>query len=337
MFEKKITIKDIAKEVGVSAATVSRVLNYKPSTLISEVTKNAIFKKAHELNYQPNRLAQALVTGTTKTIAIFAFSIRTNYYSHVVSTLNTLIKNDGYEVKIIESDGNLFNIGLNELFVDGIVAFDSINFFSEDITKYGLEQKPTVCVGARYNEKFDYVTCDLYDGAYNLLKHIYETGKRKIALLSPFDVKEPLIMAYLDFTKKHDLEMISINFDEGAGDVGNPIDPYNAVMKHVKENGVNFDCIAAYSDSVALGVNRALHDLNVRIPEDVALTGCDGTFIVNYYVPRLTTIKQPFEDMCETAWNILKERMKDKTIPLKQVKFKAEILKNESTIGSKSN
>ncbi|MBQ0105995.1 MAG: LacI family DNA-binding transcriptional regulator, partial [Armatimonadetes bacterium] len=329
--KQKITIKDIAKEVGCSIATVSRVLSNKPSSMISEKTKETIIKKAHEMNYRPNRLAQALVTGTSKTIALFAYSITTDYYSFVISRLNSIIKKDNYDLKIIESDNQLINTNLNELFVDGIILFDTVDYISEDIQKFALNNKPTVCIGSRYNKKYNYVISNLEEGYSNALNHLYNIGKRKI-LLGENNPTELDYRIYQKFIKEKNLKPYIIENANFSSFNRHFEVNYNILAKYIKENGVDFDAICCKSDSQAIAFIRCLTDNNIKIPEDVAITGTDGTAVSNFYNPRLTTILQPLDKMCEKSWEILKKHIENPDLPPESYTYDTELIIRESTV-----
>lgn len=325
----RITIKDVAKIAGVSIGTVSRVLSGKTNGLITLKTQKTILKIAHELNYTPNKVAQALVSGKTKQIAIIAYTIRTNYFATVIYRLNEIIRRNGYDLKVIFAEENTVNCQLNDLFVDAVILFDTVDFLSEDIHNLVLSNKPTVCIGSLKDEKYSYVSYDAKKSYKELLEHLYETGKRKIAVYpNTVDIKN----AYDEFVAEKKLETI---YFENHLDNDNFLEidfVYKNVSKHIEKYGVNFDGVLCINDQPALGVIRALTDHNISIPDEVAVTGFDDSPASNFYTPRLTTMKVSINDLIINTWRILSERLNNPDLPPEHVMLKPQIKIRESTI-----
>ena len=103
-----------------------------------------------------------------------------------------------------------------------------------------------------------------------------------------------------------------------------------ALKPYITEHGCP-DGIFCFNDEMAVGAYRAVRDFGLRVPEDVAIVGCDGIDYTEYMDPTLTTIEQPVEQMCEAAWDLLRRRINDNTLPLKQVELQATLRIRGST------
>lgn len=324
----RVTIKDIAKEVGVSIGTVSRILGKKPTGMISIKTQKAVLKAAHDMGYTPNKVAQALVTGKTKQIAIIAYTIRTAYFANIIYRLNELIRRNGYDIKLIFADGDNVNCQLNDLFVDGLILIDTEKFISEEIHKHVLNKKPTVCVGHHVNSQYSYVTTNLTKSYTDLLEHLYETGKRKIAVYPQIpSIKE----AYDKFVAEKGLETIYFENHLDNNDFLSMEFVYDNIKTHIDKYGLNFDAVLCIDDRPALGVIRALKDYDISIPDQVAITGFEGSPESNFYTPRLTTAKISIDDVVNNTWRILYERLNNPDLPPEHLSLKPVIEIRESS------
>jgi LacI family transcriptional regulator len=109
-------------------------------------------------------------------------------------------------------------------------------------------------------------------------------------------------------------------------------DSQTAVAAHVKEHGVP-QAIFCRNDHMALGAYRALRDAGYRIPEDVALVGCDGIAEAKYLDAPLTTVQQPIVEMCRIGWQFLKQRMENSALPLQSAVLQSELVIRKSSLG----
>ena len=328
-----VTIKDIAKRSNLSHTTVSRVLNKRADTFISEATRAKILDLAREMGYQPNGYARALVTGRTNTIALALDAVIHPLAAFVMNYLMTEVEKLGYDLIVtkVAQDSSGQNIAVTKWPVDGTIFFNSTPLDTH--ADAGARSNAVVSMGSGRMNRFDHVEVDLHSGAVEAMDHLAEIGCRRIAFLT---------MAKLE----HDGDARRDAYEAGVAGAGLPsehilqsdcfiprqqsIDAHASVLEYVRGRGCP-DGIFARNDHMALGAYRALREAGYRIPEDVALIGCDGIDEIKYLDSPLTTIEQPLREMCEIGLKFLHQRIQDPSLPVQTAELKTHIVKRKST------
>jgi len=184
---------DVAKLAGVSRATVSYVFNgRRDGAVVPDATRRRVMAVAEELGYRPNRAAQALKTGRTQTVALWAALVSTPFYATVLQHLQDQIEADGYELFITGSHRS-DPLGMNALAVDGLLAVDKLTELNEFARRIAAgtapgRRLPVVSMGPYYSAHFDHVGVDLYSGTREALEHLRSTGRRRFAYVVYEDV-----------------------------------------------------------------------------------------------------------------------------------------------------
>lgn len=321
-----ISLRQVAERAGVSDATVSRVLN-NANVRIATETRQRITRIAKEMGYQPNRAAQALATGRTQTLAFWAANLRTTYYTELIGyTRQETIKHD-YDLMIsaaqIAADGSLDTSKLMAWPVDGVLTVDLPRGTIPGLAGSLLWGKPFVNMGGYVNTEADYVRLDFSAQALAAAQHLIDVGCKRVAYLVPDwfdwyrDIDDERLRGYETAIRNagRDPEFI-LTHTEARGDVADILKSY--ILKHGLPDG-----LFCFNDDMAIGAYRALRDLGLRIPEDVALVGCNGIEDTEYFDPPITTIVQPLAEMCAMAWCLLEKRIQNPSIPLQQVTIEA--------------
>lgn len=331
----RTTIAEIARRVELSQATVSRVLNGKGRPFISDATRDRVLKAAEELGYQPNLLARGLVTGRTHVVALWIRNPDRPYYSRILRNMQELAGQGGYEMILT----GFRDQGVSESIsppptagwpVDAIIAADC----GQQIARYRESQsgRPTaiVSIGSDYPEDGDYVGFDVECGVRQAVQHLVDVGCKRIAHLSGGcsieRVRIGRAAAYENTLRAAGLDPIVIfAADERRATAR------RAVVDHIRANGAP-DGLFCLNDDMAIGAYRGLRDLNLRVPQDVALVGCDGIEDVEYLDTPLSTIVQPVEEMCRHAWDAVSARLEQSDGPPRQIVLKPSLLIRESTL-----
>ncbi|HLH78859.1 MAG TPA: LacI family DNA-binding transcriptional regulator [Chthonomonas sp.] len=324
------TIRDIAKELNLSHTTVSRVLNNR-TDFISERTRQRVLKAIKTAGYQPNLAARALVTGRTNLIAFWSRYLHTPFQVRVVQALFTQLKADNYELLIRsvpeDTDSELSPPRL-EFPTDGVIAFETaypLLWRTHETTPY----PPVVSLGAYYCEKTDHVGIDLFYGASLALNHLYEAGCRRIAYLLDQASNRPgdaRLEAYLTFCRESGLQ---------AEQIVAPLQTRSSAretLKHYIETWGAPTGLFCINDEMAIGAYRALLDLKLNVPDDVALVGCDGIEDTEYLERPLSTIVQPIEEMCLIGWQFLRNRIQNPDSPPQQLVLRPQLVVRESSV-----
>ena len=316
--EKKgqITIKDIAQELGISPSTVSRALKNHPD--IGKKTKEAVHELAKKYNYKPNAVALSLRSSKTHMIGVVIPNIVHYFFSSVISGIEHVCNDAGYNVMICQSDENeereITSIQtLTSSRVDGILA--SVSKDTTDFSHYKelLENSiPLVCFDRAVPElNTDKVIIDDVKGAFLATEHLIQKGCKKIIHLSaPMRLligqrrKEGYIKA---------LQHYNIPVDESLIIKCDSRDEALKIMPRILESDINPDGVFAVNDLTATGVLKMVRKYGLNTPKDIKVVGFSDGFVANVTDPTLTTIDQHGFEMGKQAAQLLLDRI-NKTI-----------------------
>jgi DNA-binding LacI/PurR family transcriptional regulator len=311
----RVTIDDVAKQAGVSKTTVSRILNGNFSQTTEE-TKERVQKIIRQLNYHPNPMARGLKLMRTKIIGIVLSNLSNPFWATVLEGVEDTCRSSGYSLMICNSNEDSSREA--ELFqdfqlrqVDGIIVNPTVNnraLFEE------LEQKryPLVAINRRIEGvEVDYVVVDNHKGAKLAVDHLVQAGKKNIVAF----VYEPNGISTWQ-------ERIS-GFEKALSEHGNTVDGSVIEVKYqigkAKEAAIEYfkaskaDAVFCTNNMMTLEILEAFKELNIRIPEDVALIGYDETVWAKHLNPPLTTVKQPAYEMGVIAAKQLIKKINSKT------------------------
>lgn len=316
---------------GVSKTTVSYVLNGRTDVAITEETRQRVFDAARELDYSPNRAARALATGHTQLVALWTPILFQPYYAGVIHHVQQQLKGSHYEMMVADTsayvDWEAHLERLSQWPVDGIIALDSPSYVSKFLEITANHRTPLVTMGVHPVDRVDSVSLDIYPGAWDAVQHLLQTGCRRMAYLTHVDrhVSEPRHAAYMRAVREAGLpeEYITADLTRASA--------HRAIMDFIPTHGCP-DAIFCHNDDMAIGANRALRDLGLHVPEDVIISGYDGTDDAVFTDPRLTTVSSPAEEMVATAWRLLRKRIAEPSRPPERVVLTPRLLVRESTI-----
>lgn len=320
-----VTLRDIAKHLNLSHATVSFVLNDRRDVAIPEATRERVFQAAKELGYRPNRAARALVSGRTQMVAICVPRLRHPYYYGVFNAMFEVCQENGYEVITCQATPD--SRRSVDWPVDGIFVVDG-----EEIVRRGdfPEQTPIVSMGAYVSDAVDHVKVDLMGGAVQAAQHLVERGFKRIAFLreASFVTSEERESAYENVLRFAGLTPETVESPRtDAGEVR------RVVREYVQAQGLP-DAFMCRTDLFALTAIRALADLGKRVPDDCAVIGYDGVDEGELSVPSLTTVAQPVHAMCVRGMEFLLNRLRDPKLPVQSATMTASLIVRESTRAS---
>jgi LacI family transcriptional regulator len=322
--QKQVTIKDIAKEAGVSISTVSRVVN--GSLPVKKETKEKVLKAIQKLNYSPDSLARSLRVGYTKTIGIIIPNIANPFFATIVRGAEDYLRSKGFSIIICNSDNDvkeeekLFKT-LTEKKVDGVL-YSGIGDHVENLATKNIK---TVFIDRVIKENnFSYVCSNNYQGMQNLLEYLYKTNHRKYVFISGkkevFSAAERL-RAFLDFVEKYKL-----NYKIYEAEY-----TYESGFSAAKKIKTLPNVIVCSNDLIAYGVIEYLKSKDINVPKDVSVTGYDDITFSKMFSPALTTVSQPIYEMGKTAAKLIFEILtnKDDYIPVKL--FENQLIVRQST------
>lgn len=325
MKSNQITIKDIARTLGISASTVSRALKDHPD--ISKATKDQVNKLAHELNYRPNPIALSLKSRRSNVIGVIIPEIVHYFFSSVISGIEKVASEHGYSVMVSQSNENFEKeIELTDTFINSIIdgLLISISKETDDYSHLNLfrdEEIPVVCFD-RMIEEFacDRVIINDFDGAYKATEHLIIEGRRRIVhfagpqtRLIGRNRKDGYIQALKNNGVPVDESLII------------PCDDFDkAIIETTKlvESGAKFDAIFTANDFTAAGALKVLKMRGFYVPRDISVVGFGDDYISKMTDPALTSVQQPGFEMGQKAMEMLIHRINNP----KSTDFKTEIL-----------
>lgn len=315
MMKSRVTLKDIALKLGLSHATVSRSLSGVPDLFISDATRDRVRRAAEEMGYRPNHAARALVTGKTGIIALWLWAegMQNSYQAQVFRNTYAAIRSRPYQLIINVVGQRTLGIAAEQRpapwSVDGIISHEAGPAVLALMGEQAAAHLPIVSTGA-YNllPNVDFVGIDLFDGAVDAVRHLVQPGRRRVAYLTddlPHRAADARYMAYVRTLAEAGLPPEFIGVEDSLRATGR-----TAMLEYVESKGCP-DALFCHNDDLALGAYRALCDLGIRVPDDVALVGCDGTEDTEYLETPISTIVQPLHQMCALACEYLENRMND--------------------------
>lgn len=307
-----VTQAQIAHKLGVSRQLVTFALSGYPH--VAKESRERILAAALEMGYRPNPHARALRRKKTGIIALWIPDQISTHYTHVARQLARLVKQEGQELIISEvGKEDMENLWSN-VPVDGIFVVDASKPVQLEIEKLAARQVPIVSVGTYSSLKTDNVQVDFGVGTREAMDHLIGSGFRRIAhatFVRKDVAHEERRVGYGRAMKDAGLAAEYIYYP--LSEKQRPI-TRQLIKEYVKEHGMP-EAIFCHSDDAALGIYRGLCDLKIRIPEQVALVGCDGIEDTEYLECPLTTLVQPVAQTCETAWRFLRNRMETPDMP----------------------
>jgi LacI family transcriptional regulator len=306
----QVTIKDIARELGISPSTVSRALKDHPD--ISSETKRQVNALAEKLSYQPNTVALNLRKSKTNTIGVVIPEIVHFFFSTIISGIEETAHEAGYNVILTQSDENYERevADVKDLFnsrVDGLLISMSRETKTFDHISALMNRGLPVVFYDRScpDENTSKVIVDDYAGAREAVQHLIEQGCRRIAHLQAApgtSISEGRLQGYMDALREADMPIaadliipcVAGNLEEGF-EVGKKL----LAMKN------RTDGVFANNDLMAMGAMKTFKEKGVRVPADIAVVGFSNWFFSQLMDPPLSSVDQPGFEMGQRAAGLL--------------------------------
>jgi LacI family transcriptional regulator len=331
----RVTIKDIAKQLNLNNSTVSRILNGKDFPVRPETYK-LVIDTAKEMGYRRNNAAKALVTGRTNFIAFWTSDLAAYNCQSVANHFQRIIRRDKYEMISYEFGRHLplstTEAGYYGLDVDGILALGGGTWLNSFLETHGKEDTPVVSVSPEISSPnrqvpVDFISVDTYTPARQILEQLVTVGCRSIVFVygTSWDCRIQRGNAYRDVLKEAGIEPIYLSAPNGSR-----LAARTSIKEYIAENGCP-DAVFCNNDNMAIGVYRGLLDIGVKVPDDVAIVGCDGNIDTEYLEVPISTIILPSKEIAQSAWELLLRRINDRSIPAQKMHLTARLEMREST------
>ena len=305
-----IGLKQVADVAGVSASTVSRVLNGK--SYVNEETRKKVLMAVEKTNYKPNAIAKSLKEGRTNMICLMVPAIENPIVPFIVRGVEDTARKLGFSVVLCntgesrETEAHYIDI-MTRRVADGFI-FVSANGDEDKIYSLHDNGVPVVIVNRFQPDdvnRLEIVTVDNYKAGYDATKYLISCGRRRIAFA--YGRNDLLLYRerYRGYTDA--LKDAGIGYDESLvmREEGSEECFYGKMAELMKSDNPP-DAVFASSDPKAFIILHSLHDMNYKIPEDVAVIGFDDVQMAEMVEPPLTTVAQPLYDMgCKAAERLI--------------------------------
>lgn len=292
-----VTLRDIARVAGVSAQTVSCVVNDNGS--ISEAIREKIRRMASELGYLPNRSAKAMRTGRSQTIGLVIADIRVPFFPEFAYEVQRAALGRGYSVLIVDTENSPEQMRgriatLKGMSVDGVITTESVPALFD-------LRLPTVMVGSP-RQGLDSVTSDDEAGGAMIADYLLSRGHRRIGLVT--SPRTNCIPERRDALLKRLKGRARVMWE-----VVTPASEVITEEVREKFDATDVTAVVCSHDLIAIGLLRALWEMGVSVPEDISVIGYDDVQWAAVVSPGLTTIRQPFAELAEQAVQFLLDRI----------------------------
>ena len=314
---KVITIYDIAKQAGVSAATVSRVLT--KSANVRPEKKEKVMELVRKYNFKPNALAKGLADTKSKVIGILTADVRNPYYAELFVACEQAARKAGYSVLLFNTMGELemekqMLERLQAQQVDAIIQMggrvdDLIsNMEYVELVNQVMASVPVVVTGKLEGTQCSMVRIDSMAAMDLLMNHLVGLGHERIAFLGGrMDVLSTYekILRYKLILKEHNLSYDPELVMEGGYDEK---DGYNEkcgyeLMNRLFDKKIRVTAVIAVNDFAAAGIMRSILEHGLKIPQDISLVSFDNTYIADLMIPRLTSTDYDYEEFGKALVN----------------------------------
>ncbi|MET3901075.1 LacI family transcriptional regulator [Devosia sp. UYZn731] len=322
---KTPTLKDVAREAGVSIAAVSYSLN--GGGTIGEEVRARVREVSDRLGYRPNRSAQSVRTGRNTTLGLVLPDLRNPYYPALAQSVEHAARQAGYTVVLIDTSGSMENEidGMRHLEDQGVAGAIWCRTSSQDTSEEEDERfaMPVVVIGAP-GLTYDNVTINDREGGQQLARHLLAMGHKRFGILSGKSVAEGK-----DERKNGFLAELG-----GTGEVAwqhkSPfsIDLDQDVLDVLERRDVT--ALMCGNDMIAIGALRAARQLGIAVPEELSVVGFDDIPWASIVTPALTTVNQPVAEMAAAALTLLLDRLAEPHRPIRHYKVGVRLVQRDS-------
>lgn len=308
----QVTIKDVAQETKLSISTISKYIN---GGAVLEKNRIKIENAIAKLGYSPNSMARSLRTSKSYMVGIITGVMDNPHISHVIDMTEKLLRVKGYSVSFVCLDDNskhakdhiqyMINRG-----IDGWIVFP---FYGDKecldiINDYNI---PVIALEESYkNLNCDYVQVNCADGAYHIVEYLLSLNHRKIAIINgPQDqlTARERFRGYLRAIQDYNLMASEEYIVEGDFTYKSGYEGIHSLWQKTEKPTAVF--VTNYN--MAIGAISAIHELDIKIPEELSFVSFDDYELSKLVNPQLTTVMQPIEELAEKTTELLIKRMEN--------------------------
>ncbi|MFI5452788.1 LacI family DNA-binding transcriptional regulator [Pedobacter sp. UC225_61] len=311
MFEP-VTIKDIAKALGLSTSTVSRAL--RDTHEISAATKQIVLAYAKEINYQPNPIALSLKERRSKSIGVIVSEVANSYFSQAINGIESIAYDRGYHVILTQThesyDREVINVQhLASRSVDGLLV--SLSSQTNDIShlKYLHEKGLPIVFFDRVADEIEThkVIANNEKGAFEATSHLIKSGYKRIAHLTSstqLSISIERLKGYEGALKANNIA-VNPSYIKHCPHGGMIYEETENAIKELMALEEKPDAIFVAGDRLSTGCLSVFKNLNISVPNDMAIAGFSNSDVLDLFNPSLTSVRQPAFEIGQLATQML--------------------------------
>lgn len=324
-------IQQVAKQAGVSVATVSRVLNGQKT--VSGKTRMKVEEAIKKLNYEPSMLGRNLRNSESRLLLILIPTISNPFYLEIIKGIEQVAISQNYNILLCETDSdpereNIYFDLVRKKMADGIISMDpAVN--GKTLKKLAENYAIIQCSEYEEGSGIPYVTIDNEEASYRAVKHLVQIGHKKIALINSDEkylyarqrkmgYKRALEENGIALKPEYIIPTQHLGFENGQ-----------QAMKKILNLEERPTAVFAVSDLLAIGALKEINASGLHVPSDMAVVGFDKIDFSNMTNPTLTTIAQPMHKMGTVAAKMLIDKIKG--IEVESIILDHELVIREST------
>jgi DNA-binding LacI/PurR family transcriptional regulator len=327
--KKPVNAMEVAKLANVSQSTVSRV--YSPGSNVSEKTKRKVMEAAATLGYRPNAFARGLIMNKSNIIGLAMRDIQNPFYHEVLGKFSKGLREKGYHVLFVYTDNDEIQqdeiTQFLEYNVEGVIVTDA--FLSSNVVYQLQENNIPVILFNRYSKDLPChsISCDNFTAGKRIAEYLHKQGYSKLAFITGrknTSTSQDRQSGFCEFLESKGIAPIIEDGDytyEGA---------YQAALKLLRRQD-RPEVIFGANDITALGAIDAVKDMNLSIPEDIAIVGFDNIKMASWPSYSLTTWEQPVDEMVELTINTLLIEMDQQSSSTKPTLVSGRLIERKTT------
>jgi len=332
-----VTIYDVAREAGVSMATVSRVVNNNPN--VKPATRKKVFEAIERLGYRPNAVARGLASKKTTTVGVVIPDISNAIFAEVARGIEDIANMYHYNIILCNADKKkdkeirVINT-LLEKQVDGLLFMGGA-VTEEHQQAFKTANVPIVlCATSDESGEIPSVDIDHETAAFDAVQSLIKQGHRRIAMIS--GTLEDPSNGYARFNGyKKALADAGIAYDDTLVRIGNyRYESGSDAMRYFLELANRPSAVFSATDEMAIGAIHAIQDKGLQVPADISVISVDNSRMASMVRPLLTTVAQPMYDIGAVSMRLLTKLMKKEHVEQAQVILPHELIVRQSVGGN---
>ncbi|MEL0537248.1 ribose utilization transcriptional repressor RbsR [Staphylococcus debuckii] len=325
---KKVSIKDVAHEAGVSVTTVSHILNHNEQRFSKEtITKVLNAKEA--LGYFPNKNAQQLRGSKIKLIGVLLPSLTNPFFSTIMQSM-AQNKPEDVDLFFLTTTGKELESNIKQLVergMDGLIIGRLIEHPESLDTYLKKRSVPYVVLDQSEDHGFtDIIRTDEEAGGQLAAEHLIQLGHHNLAIVAPHQMMANMkdrVQGFMTYCRDHQLSeplFIQTELSKAGG---------ASIVPAILESGAT--AVFAINDEMAIGMMRGLADRGLSVPEDLSIVGYDDIDFARYMIPSLTTVAQPMEDIGALALTLIMKKIQNPDSNPEKVELPNKLVIRETT------